>query len=63
MEKIGQLLPVIHRRPKLYLHGVPVVAPNMMPVTELVLQEKTGMLYYGLNVDDAVKKLYSIIVG
>jgi L-malate glycosyltransferase len=41
--------------------GVPVVASNMMPVTELVRQEKTGMLYYGQNVDDAVKKLYSII--
>lgn len=41
--------------------GVPVVASNMMPVTELVLQEKTGMLYYGQYVDDAVKKLYSII--
>lgn len=41
--------------------GVPVVAPNMMPVTELVLQEKTGMLYSGQKVDDAVKKLYSII--
>ncbi|WP_102264049.1 glycosyltransferase family 4 protein [Mesobacillus jeotgali] len=41
--------------------GIPVVAPNMMPVTELVLQEKTGMLYYGQKVDDAVKKLYSII--
>jgi L-malate glycosyltransferase len=41
--------------------GVPVVASNMMPVTELVLHEKTGMLYYGQNVDDAVKNLYSII--
>ena len=41
--------------------GVPVVASNMMPVTELVLQEKTGMLYYGQNVDDAVNKLCSII--
>jgi L-malate glycosyltransferase len=41
--------------------GVPVVASNMMPVTELVLQEKTGMLYYGQNVDEAVEKIYSII--
>lgn len=41
--------------------GVPVVASRMMPVTELVLQEKTGMLYYGQNVDEAVKKLYAIL--
>ncbi|WP_102347319.1 glycosyltransferase family 4 protein [Bacillus sp. Marseille-P3661] len=41
--------------------GVPVVASNMMPVTELVAQGETGMLYRGQNVDDAVKQLYSIL--
>jgi len=41
--------------------GVPVVASNMMPVTELVPQEQTGMLYRGQNVDDAVAKMYSIL--
>lgn len=41
--------------------GVPVVASNMKPVTELVLPGQTGMLYRGQNVDDAVKKLYSIL--
>jgi L-malate glycosyltransferase len=41
--------------------GVPVVASNMMPVTELVPQGETGMLYRGQNVDDAVAKIYSIL--
>lgn len=43
--------------------GVPVVASNMMPVTELVPQEQTGMLYRGQNVDDAVAKINSILDG
>ncbi|MEH7886317.1 glycosyltransferase family 4 protein [Bacillus sp. JJ1609] len=41
--------------------GVPVVASNMMPVTELVPEGQTGMLYRGQNVDDAVAKIYSIL--
>lgn len=41
--------------------GVPVVASNMMPITELVVQGQTGQLYRGQNVDDAVKKLYGIL--
>ena len=41
--------------------GVPVVASKMAPITELVLNEKTGLLFSGLNVQDAVKKLYDIL--
>ena len=41
--------------------GVPVVASNMKPITELVLHEKTGLLFRGLNVQDAVKQLYGIL--
>ncbi|MBT2662885.1 glycosyltransferase family 4 protein [Bacillus sp. ISL-45] len=41
--------------------GVPVVASNMRPVTELVIQGQTGRLYRGQNVDDAVKQLYGIL--
>ncbi|WP_428909492.1 glycosyltransferase family 4 protein [Niallia sp. Krafla_26] len=41
--------------------GVPVVASNMSPVTELVIPEETGLLYYGQNVEDATKQLYTII--
>lgn len=41
--------------------GVPVVASNIMPITELVINGKTGLLYYGQNVDDAVKQLYKIL--
>lgn len=41
--------------------GVPVVASNMMPVTEIVLNGKNGLLFQGQNVQDAVKKLYRII--
>jgi L-malate glycosyltransferase len=41
--------------------GVPVVASNMMPVTELVVEGQTGKLYRGQNVDDAVRNLYSIL--
>ena len=43
--------------------GVPVVASNMMPVTELVTAGKTGLLFRGLNVEDAVKQLYGILDG
>ena len=35
--------------------GVPVVASNMMPITELVIQGETGFLYRGQNVEDAVR--------
>lgn len=41
--------------------GVPVVASNIMPMTELVLQGETGMLFRGHNVQDAVKQMYSIL--
>ncbi|WP_163103501.1 glycosyltransferase family 4 protein [Peribacillus alkalitolerans] len=41
--------------------GVPVVASNMMPVTELVIQEETGLLFRGHNVQDAVQQLYTIL--
>ena len=40
--------------------GVPVVASNMMPVTELVVQGETGMLYRGQNVESAVKQIISV---
>jgi L-malate glycosyltransferase len=41
--------------------GVPVVASRMMPVTELVNEGETGLLYRGQNVDDAVKQIYTIL--
>lgn len=41
--------------------GVPVVASNIRPITEIVLKGETGMLYRGQNVGDAVKQLYAIL--
>ncbi|WP_017756714.1 glycosyltransferase family 4 protein [Calidifontibacillus oryziterrae] len=41
--------------------GVPVVASRMMPVTEIVKNGNTGLLYRGQNVDDAKRQLYKII--
>ncbi|MEH7492133.1 glycosyltransferase family 4 protein [Neobacillus niacini] len=41
--------------------GVPVVASNMMPVTELVLHGEHGMLFRGQNVEDAVNQLCVIL--
>lgn len=41
--------------------GVPVVASNMMPISELVEHGKTGMLYHGHNVEDTVSQLYTIL--
>lgn len=41
--------------------GVPVVASRMMPVTELVKEGETGLLYRGQNVDDAVNQIYTIL--
>lgn len=41
--------------------GVPVVASKMMPVTEIVVDGGTGLLYYGQNVEDAVKQLFEIV--
>jgi L-malate glycosyltransferase len=32
-----------------------------MPMTELVVQGETGMLFRGHNVQDAVKKVYGIL--
>lgn len=41
--------------------GVPVVASNIMPISELVMNGKTGKLYRGHDVHDAVKKIYSVL--
>ena len=41
--------------------GVPVVASNIMPISELVLKGTTGLLYRGHDVQDAVKKIYSVL--
>ncbi|MBM4762960.1 glycosyltransferase family 4 protein [Bacillus sp. B15-48] len=41
--------------------GVPVVASRMMPVTELVREGETGLLYRGQNVDDAIKQLHFLL--
>jgi L-malate glycosyltransferase len=41
--------------------GVPVVASNMMPITELVIPNETGLLFQGHSVHDAVKQLYRIL--
>ncbi|WP_423802154.1 glycosyltransferase family 4 protein [Neobacillus sp. SAB-20_R2A] len=41
--------------------GVPVVASNIMPINELVVNGETGLLYRGQNVDDAVKQIYEIV--
>ncbi|MDQ1003139.1 glycosyltransferase involved in cell wall biosynthesis [Neobacillus niacini] len=41
--------------------GVPVVASNMMPVTELVVHGEHGLLFRGQNVEDAVKQLRTIL--
>lgn len=41
--------------------GVPVVASNMMPITELVVQGKTGLLYRGQQTEDAVSQLFGIL--
>ncbi|MFB3161708.1 glycosyltransferase family 4 protein [Neobacillus sp. 179-C4.2 HS] len=41
--------------------GVPVVASNMMPVTELVLHGEHGLLFRGQNVEDAVNQLSVIL--
>ncbi|WP_088042666.1 glycosyltransferase family 4 protein [Bacillus sp. EAC] len=41
--------------------GVPVVASNIMPISEIVINQETGMLYRGHDVLDAVKNIYSII--
>ena len=41
--------------------GVPVVASNMMPVTELVVHGEHGLLFRGQNVEDAVSQINSIV--
>ncbi|WP_088072881.1 glycosyltransferase family 4 protein [Gottfriedia luciferensis] len=41
--------------------GVPVVASNIMPISEIVIQGETGMLFRGHDVQDAVKNIYSIV--
>ena len=41
--------------------GVPVVAARMMPVTEIVNDGVTGLLYEQNKTDDALQKIYTII--
>lgn len=41
--------------------GVPVVASNMRPITELVIPGETGLLYQGQNLQSAIDQLYTII--
>ncbi|WP_040209325.1 glycosyltransferase family 4 protein [Neobacillus jeddahensis] len=41
--------------------GVPVVASNMMPITELVVDGVTGQLFRGQNVEDAVTQIYEVL--
>jgi L-malate glycosyltransferase len=41
--------------------GVPVIASRMMPVTEIVREGETGLLYRGQNVDDAVNQIHTIL--
>ncbi len=41
--------------------GVPLVAPNIMPISELVIQGETGLLFRGHQVQDAVRQLYCIL--
>ncbi|MCM3764385.1 glycosyltransferase family 4 protein [Neobacillus niacini] len=41
--------------------GVPVVASNIMPINELVVNGETGLLYRGQNVDDAVAQIYEVL--
>ena len=41
--------------------GVPVVAANMMPMTELVIQGETGLLYRDQSVQDAKEQIYKMI--
>jgi L-malate glycosyltransferase len=41
--------------------GVPVVASNIMPINELVINGVTGLLYRGQNVEDAVEQIYQIL--
>jgi L-malate glycosyltransferase len=41
--------------------GVPVVASNIIPISELVVNGETGLLFSGHHVQDAIKKLYGIL--
>jgi len=41
--------------------GVPVIAPKMMPMSEIILDGKTGLLYNQNKKDDLLKKLFAII--
>lgn len=41
--------------------GVPVVAPKIMPIQELVIPGETGLLFRGHQVKSAVKQLYRIL--
>lgn len=41
--------------------GVPVVAPNMMPMSEIIKDGETGLLYTQNKTDDCLKKLYQIL--
>ncbi|WP_445487039.1 glycosyltransferase family 4 protein [Niallia sp. 03133] len=41
--------------------GVPVVASNIMPINEIVINRETGLLFSGQNVEEAVKHIYEIV--
>jgi len=41
--------------------GVPVVASNIMPISEIVKHGKTGFLFRGHNVQESVNKIYKIL--
>ncbi len=41
--------------------GVPVVAAKMMPVTEIVEDGKTGLLFRQNKTEDAIKTIYSLV--
>ncbi|MDN3018006.1 glycosyltransferase family 4 protein [Paenibacillus sp. BSR1-1] len=41
--------------------GVPVVASHFMPISEIVVHGKTGLLFQGHNVQEAVDQLYQIL--
>lgn len=41
--------------------GVPVVASKMKPITEIVIDGQTGKLFHGLNIEDAIKQLYTVL--
>lgn len=41
--------------------GVPVIAPNMMPMTEIIKHGSTGLLYEQNKIEDCVNKINSLL--